>query len=366
MVLIVGKEEALYKACYTLGYLYPGRMTRTDSLKIAIVTDAYYPHVSGVARTLESTKRELEARGHEVLIIAPRDFNLRVPVPFYPEIELSILPHRKLAKLLDAFAPDALHIAVEGPLGMAARGYAKKRGLKYSTAYHTRFPEYLEIMLKIPRAWTYRFARWFHNGGEHVMVASEKLKEELAAWGMPHGVIWNRGVDTEVFNPENPLPLEGARPIFMYMGRVSHEKNIDAFLSLDLPGTKYIVGDGPARESLEKKYPNAVFTGYKFGEELAQHLAAADVFVFPSLTDTLGLVMLEANACGTPIATFPSQASDAVVVEGVNGVVREDLKEACLEALKLSRERCREHALTCGWKEPTDKFLHNLVLTKTN
>lgn len=332
-----------------------------DALRIAIVSDAYYPHVSGVARTIESTKNELERRGHEVLIIAPRDFKWKVRAPKYPEIELTLFPGKKLAALLDEFKPDSLHVSVEGPLGMAAKRYAKKRGLHFTTAYHTRFPEYVRIQFGIPESVTYAVLRSFHKDAAGVMVASERLKEELAAHGIRNGVIWNRGVDTELFTPEDPLPLKGEKPIFMYMGRVGSEKNLDAFLSLDLPGTKYVVGDGPERHAFEKRYPDAVFTGYKFGKELAQHLAAADVFVFPSLTDTLGLVMLEANACGVPIATYPSQASDAVVVEGVNGVVREDLKEACMEALKLSRERCREHALTCGWQEPTDKFLGNLV-----
>lgn len=335
-----------------------------DSLRIAIVTDAYYPHVSGVARTLESTKNELERRGHTVLVIAPRDFKWKMKAPKNPEIELVQFPDRQLTKMLDEFKPDALHISVEGPLGFSAMRYAKKRKMRYSTAYHTRFPEYVRIQFGIPEWITYMVLRRLHKGAHHVMVASERLKEELDAHDMGNCVIWNRGVDTELFTPNDPLALSGEKPIFMYMGRVAYEKNLEAFLKLELPGTKYVVGDGPAKAALEKKYPDAVFTGYKFGKELAQHLAAADVFVFPSLTDTLGLVMLEANACGTPIATVPSQASDAVVVEGVNGVVREDLRDACLEALKLPREKCREHALTMGWKEPTDKFLANLVAVK--
>ncbi len=333
-------------------------------LRIAIVSDAYYPHVSGVARSIEATAKELEKLGHEILIVAPRDYRVKVPMIGYPEIKLVVAPYRKLKKLLDEFKPDALHISVEGPLGMAARRYAKKNGIHYTTAYHTRFPEYAQIYAKIPLAWTYAFARWFHNGASSVMVAADSLKSDLEKWGIKNMVIWPRGVDSELFHPGNPLKLEAEKPIFMYMGRVAHEKNLEAFLSLDLPGTKYIVGDGPARAKLEKKYPDAVFTGYKFGEELASHLSAADVFVFPSLTDTLGLVMLEANACGVPVATFPSQASDAVIKEGENGVVREDLKEACLEALKLSREKCREIALEGGWRKPAEMFLENLAVEK--
>lgn len=332
-----------------------------DSLKIAIVTDAYYPHISGVARSIESTANELERRGHKVLIVAPRDFAHKVRAPKNPEIELVLFPDRKLAKLLDEFDPDSIHVSVEGPLGMAAKRYAKKRGRHFTTAYHTRFPEYVRIQFGIPEWLTYAVLRNFHKDASRVMVVSERLKNELESHGIKNCSIWTRGVDTHLFTPEDPLPLPGEKPIFMYMGRVAYEKNLEAFLSLDLPGTKYVVGDGPAKEALEKKYKDTVFTGYKFGKELAQHLAAADVFVFPSLTDTLGLVMLEANACGTPVATLPSQASDAAIVEGVNGVVREDLKEACLAALKLSREKCREHALTVGWEGPTDLFLGNLV-----
>ncbi len=332
--------------------------------KIAIVTDAYFPHISGVATTIQATCKELEKRGHVVKIISPRDFPVKFPCPFYPEIDLTVDLSGKLGKMLDEFQPDSLHLSVEGPLGLSARAYAKKRGLHYTTAYHTRFPEYVQTYIGIPAAWVYAYARWFHNGGDAVMVAAESLRKELDGHGFKNLVIWNRGVDSELFTPENPLPLAGERPIFMYMGRVSLEKNLEAFLKLDLPGTKYIVGDGPAKAMLEKKYPKAIFTGYKFGKELAQHLAAADVFVFPSLTDTLGLVMLEANACGVPVATLPSQASSSVIREGENGIVSSDLKDACLRALKLSREKVRQIALEGGWKEPTDLFYKNLVPVK--
>ena len=339
-------------------------MNKTDSLRIAIVSDAYYPHISGVARTIEATARELEKKGHEVLIIAPRDFKIQFSAPTYPEVKLVPFGYKKIAQLLDAFAPDSIHISVEGPLGMAARKYAKKRGLHFTTAYHTRFPEYVKVHLGIPMKWTYAVVRNFHNSGQGVMVAADSLMKELESWGFKNVVYWPRGVDAELFNPGNPMELAGEKPIFMYMGRVAPEKNIEAFLSLDLPGTKYIVGDGPAKKNLEKKYPNVIFTGYKFGEELARHLAAADVFVFPSLTDTLGLVMLEANACGVPVATLPSQASSAVIKEGENGAVDTDLKAACMRALKLSRTKCREIALECGWQKPAELFLQNLVSAK--
>ncbi|MBY0111077.1 glycosyltransferase family 1 protein [Patescibacteria group bacterium] len=336
-------------------------MEPAPGLRIAIVTDAYFPHISGVATTLKATCEELEKQGNIVKIIAPRDFPLVIPAPTYPEIKLTLFPYKRLEKMLDEFKPDSIHVAVEGPLGLAARKYAKKRKMCYTTAYHTRFPEYVHCRTGIPTSWVYAFARWFHNGGSGVMVAAHSLIKELEGHGFKNLRYWPRGVDSELFNPENPIALTGERPIFMYMGRVSVEKNLDAFLSLDLPGTKYIVGDGPARKALEKKYPNVIFTGYKFGKELAQHVAAADVFVFPSLTDTLGLVMLEANACGVPVAALPSQASSTVIKEGENGIVSADLKDACLRALTLSRERARAIAIESGWKEPGELFLKNLV-----
>jgi glycosyltransferase involved in cell wall biosynthesis len=332
-----------------------------DSLRIAIVSDAYFPQISGVATTIKATADELERRGHEVLIISPRDFKVKVPLPTYSEIKLVVRPYPKVRKMLDAFNPHAIHISVEGPLGMAAKKYAKRRKLHYTTAYHTRFPEYVNVRTGIPVSWGYAVARNFHNGAAQVMVAAESLRSELDSWGFKNLAIWPRGVDTNLFSPERARVLPHEGPIFMYMGRVAPEKNIEAFLSLELPGVKYVIGDGPDRKRLEAKYPEAVFVGYKFGEELASYLGAASVFVFPSLTDTLGLVMLEANACGVPVATYPSQASSAVIQEGENGVVDEDLKEACLKALAVSRARCREIALERGWEKPADLFLANLV-----
>jgi len=334
------------------------------SHRIAIITDAYFPQVSGVATTIKATAKELEGMGHEVLVVGPRDFRFTIPMPGYTEIKLALFSDRKLAKMLDAFQPDAVHVSVEGPLGRAGKKYCKRRKLRFSTAYHTRFPEYVQVRTGIPLSVSYAIMRSFHKGSHAVMVASHRLKQEVESWGFRNVVLWSRGVDTETFSPENPLPLEGEKPIFMYMGRVAVEKNIEDFLKLDLPGTKYVVGDGPLRAKLEKKYPQAVFTGYKFGKELARHLAAADVFVFPSRTDTLGLVMLEANACGVPIATYPTQASDAVVTEGENGAVSNDLKEACMRALTLSREKAREAALKHNWREQTELFYSHLAISE--
>ncbi len=329
-------------------------------MKIAIVTDDWSPHVSGVVTTLKATIRELEFMGHKVLVIGPHDFKFKVPLPSYPEIELALFADKELAKKLDDFKPDAIHISVEGPLGLAARAYCKKRGLPFTTAYHTQFPEYVHVRTGIPTDWVYMFARWFHGGATRTMVATPGLKEALEKRGFKNLAFWNRGVDSTIFNTEDPIPLSGEKPIFMYMGRVAIEKNLEAFLSLDLPGTKYIVGDGPALPKLKAKYPKTIFTGYKFGRELARHVASADVFVFPSLTDTLGLVMLEANACGVPVAALPSEATEHVIKEGVNGFVSKDLKDACMRALKLPREKVSEYALEFGWRKPTELFLQNL------
>lgn len=333
-------------------------------MRIAIVTDAYFPQVSGVATTIRATANELEEMGHQVLIVGPYDFRFRIPMPGYTEIQLALFAGRALAKKLDAFHPESIHISVEGPLGLEARAYAKKHGLKFSTAYHTRFPEYVHVRTGIPTEWLYAYLRWFHNGGSVIMVAAENLKQELESHGFKNIALWGRGVDTDTFNADNTLPLKGEKPIFMYMGRVAVEKNLEAFLKLDLPGTKYVVGDGPSRKTFEKRYPKAVFTGYKFGQDLAQHLASADVFVFPSLTDTLGLVMLEANACGLPVAALPSQAAHVVVKEGENGIVSADLRDACLRALKLSREKAREAALAKSWRASTEQFLNNLHINE--
>ncbi len=330
-------------------------------LRIAIVTDAWFPHVSGVATSIDATRKELEKMGHAVLVIGPSSFKFTLPMPGYPEIKLALFPGGALTKMLDDFKPGAIHIAVEGPLGMAARGYCLKRKIRFSTAYHTRFPEYVHVRTGIPEGWTYAFLKWFHGAGVHIMVSNDILKKELEEHGFKKVVLWHRGVDTDMFKPDDPMPLKEEKPVFMYMGRVAVEKNIEGFLKLDLPGTKYVVGDGPARAGLERKYPKVVFTGYKFGPELARYVAAADVFVFPSVTDTFGLVMLEANACGVPVAAVPSQAASTVVKEGVNGIVSNDLKDACMRALKLSRAKAREVALSMGWREPTEQFVQNLI-----
>jgi len=329
-------------------------------MKIALVTDAWLPQTNGVVRTLTLTVEKLSQAGHEVTSITPADFRT-VPCPTYPEIRLSLFAAGKVRRRLDTLDPDAVHIATEGPLGLAARRWCLRRGRSFTTSYHTQFPEYVRARFPIPVAVSYAFLRWFHGSAAHTLVATPSMKSALAERGFRNLVLWSRGVDTELFRPREEPCLELPRPIWLYFGRVSVEKGIEEFLALDLSGTKLVVGDGPATESLRRKYPGAVFTGYRFGDELARHVAAADVFVFPSRTDTFGLVLLEAMACGVPVAAYPVTGPIDVVVNGVTGVLSEDLRTAALAALDLDRRACREHALRYTWEAATRQFLASLA-----
>ena len=329
-------------------------------MKIALVTDAWLPQTNGVVRTLTITAERLSQAGHEVTAITPVDFRT-VPCPTYPEIRLSLFAAGRVRRRLDALDPDAVHIATEGPLGLAARRWCLRRGRSFTTSYHTQFPEYVRARVPIPVAVSYAFLRWFHGSAAHTLVATPSMQNALAERGFRNLVLWSRGVDTELFRPRDESFLELPRPIWLYFGRVSVEKGIEEFLALDLPGTKLVVGDGPATESLRRKYAGAVFTGYRFGDELARHVAAADVFVFPSRTDTFGLVLLEAMACGIPVAAFPVTGPIDVVVNGVTGVLSEDLRAAALTALHLDRRACREHALRYTWEAATHQFIASLA-----
>ena len=329
-------------------------------MKIALVTDAWLPQTNGVVRTLTITAERLSQAGHEVTAITPVDFRT-VPCPTYPEIRLSLFAAGRVRRRLDALDPDAVHIATEGPLGRAARRWCLRRGRSFTTSYHTQFPEYVRARVPIPVAVSYAFLRWFHGSAAHTLVATPSMQNALAERGFRNLVLWSRGVDTELFRPRDESFLELPRPIWLYFGRVSVEKGIEEFLALDLPGTKLVVGDGPATESLRRKYAGAVFTGYRFGDELARHVAAADVFVFPSRTDTFGLVLLEAMACGIPVAAFPVTGPIDVVVNGVTGVLSEDLRAAALTALHLDRRACREHALRYTWEAATRQFVASLA-----
>jgi glycosyltransferase involved in cell wall biosynthesis len=329
-------------------------------MKIALVTDAWLPQTNGVVRTLTITAEKLAQLGHEVVPITPLDFRT-VPCPTYPEIRLSLFAARRVRQRLDALDPDAVHIATEGPLGLAARRWCLRRGRDFTTSYHTQFPEYVRARFPIPLGVSYAFLRWFHGKAAHTLVATPSMRTALEARGFRNLVHWGRGVDTNLFRPRDEPFLGLPRPIWLYFGRVSVEKGIEDFLALDLPGTKLVVGDGPAAGALQSKYPAAVFTGYRFGEELARHVACADVFVFPSRTDTFGLVLIEAMACGVPVAAYPVTGPIDVVANGVTGVLSDDLRAAALTALKLDRSACREHALRYTWEAATHQFIATLT-----
>jgi glycosyltransferase involved in cell wall biosynthesis len=329
-------------------------------LRIAIVTDAWRPQTNGVVRTLTETSKCLRQQGHDVLLVTPGEFRT-VPCPSYPEIQLSLFPRRQVFEALDDFLPDALHVATEGPLGLAGRRWGIRRRRPFTTAYHTQFPRYVRARVPLPAALSYGFLRWFHGPAVRTLVPTESIRSELAERGFPSLVIWGRGVDTDLFRPERATGLVGQRPIMMYMGRVAVEKNIEAFLSLDLPGTKYVVGDGPALAGLRRRYSQAIFTGARYGQDLAACLASADVFVFPSRTDTFGLVLLEAMACGLPVAAYPVSGPIDVVEQGRTGILHEDLGVAITAALVLNRQSCRDSAHQRSWESATRVFLENLA-----
>jgi len=328
-------------------------------MKVLIVTDAWYPQVNGVVRTLDTVRGELLALGHEVAVISPDGFR-SVPCPTYPEIRLALFPRGRVRKEIEAFAPGAIHIATEGPLGWAARAYCRRHRLPFTTSLHTRFPEYVHARFRVPVAWGYSVLRRFHRHARGVMVATPSMREALRERGFDNLQRWSRGVDTELFRPRDKDFLADKRPISMFVGRVAVEKNVEAFLSLQLPGTKYVVGDGPLLDSLKVRFPEVRFTGYKKGEELARHIAAADVFVFPSRTDTFGLVLLEAMASGVPVAAYPVTGPIDVVNGSKAGVLGEDIGCAARAALELSAEDCREYAMSYSWHACAEQFLGNL------
>lgn len=329
-------------------------------MKIAIVSDAWHPQINGVVMTLVNTQRELQRLGHDVKVFGPERFKT-IPCPSYPEIKLSLFPRARLSKLLAEFSPDAVHIATEGPLGLAARGWCRTQQFPFTTSFHTRFPDYVRLRTGIPVAATYRLMRWFHAPARAVMVATPALADELAARGFQNLALWSRGVDTDIFHPRPKDFLKDQRPIFTFVGRVAVEKNIETYLQMNLPGTKYVIGGGPDLPRLKQKYPAVRFIGYKMGEDLARHVAAADVFVFPSRTDTFGLVVIEALACGVPVAAYPVQGPADIIENGVSGFVSDDLRGAAIAALKLDPDRCRARALQYTWAQCTQQFLTNIA-----
>lgn len=329
-------------------------------MKIALVTDAWRPQTNGVVTTLTRTLEGLARLGHVTRAITPAEFTT-LPCPTYPEIRLALFPSSRVRRTLHEFAPDAVHVATEGPLGQAARSWCVSEGMRFTTSYHTQFPQYVRARVPIPESWSYAFLRRFHSAAERVMVATEHVRQDLERNGFRNLAMWTRGVDVELFRPRDRDFLPSPRPIMLYAGRVAVEKNLEAYLALDVPGTKYVIGGGPAFDELRKRYPGVIFTGYKYGEELARHVGAADVFVFPSRTDTFGLVLLEAMACGVPVAAYPVVGPIDVVQQGVSGFLHEDLATAVARALELDRAACRRHALGFTWERATAQFLANLA-----
>ncbi len=325
-------------------------------MKIAVVTDAWHPQVNGVVRTLGQTADHLTQLGHDVRFITPQEFRT-YPCPTYPSIRLAVWPKRGVRRALLGFRPQAVHIATEGPLGHAARALCLRGSVPFTTSYHTQFPEYVRARFPLPIEWSYAYLRRYHSAAARTMVATPSMRRRLEERGFRNLAIWARGVDSTLFQPGPKSLLAGPRPIAMYMGRVAVEKNIEAFLNLDLPGTKYVVGDGPDLEQLRSRYRDVRFVGQKIGQELAAHLAAADVFVFPSLTDTFGLVLLEAMACGVPVAAYPVTGPIDVVQDGKTGVLHEDLQRAVLGALKLDPADCVAYARQHSWRNWTERFV---------
>ncbi|HEY1561074.1 MAG TPA: glycosyltransferase family 1 protein [Caulobacteraceae bacterium] len=332
-------------------------------MRIVLATDAWEPQVNGVVRTLARIRQELTEMGDMVEVISPDQFP-NFPLPTYPEIKLAVGAFEKVQQRFREFEPEAIHIATEGPIGLAARRICLEWKLPFTTSYHTRFPEYVSARLPLPLAAGYAYMKWFHRPSGRLMVATRTMAEELEKQGFRNISVWSRGVDTEAFRPRQPGDrdlFEGLeRPIWLNVGRVAVEKNIEAFLALDLPGTKVVVGDGPQREELSEAFPEVRFVGAKFGAELAAHYACADVFVFPSLTDTFGLVILEAWASGLPVAGFNAPGPADIIPNSGAGALAPDqthgLRDACLEALKIDRDAARAAAERYSWRACAEEF----------
>ena len=331
------------------------------TLRIAFITDAWHPQINGVVTTIQNTCTTLEQSGHQIKLITPDQFK-SIPCPSYPSIRLAIACYGKLSRQLNEFKPNRIHIATEGPLGIAARRYCIKHNLAFTTSFHTLFAEYINLRFKIPVSCGYGFLRWFHGPAKKVMVATQSVESDLIARGFKnHFVRWSRGVNPDFYYPREEDFLSLPHPISMFVGRVAIEKNIEAFLSLNFPGTKVVVGDGPQLKELKDKFADAVFVGFLSGEPLARHMAAADVFVFPSRTDTFGIVMLDALASGVPVAAYPVTGPLDVITSDKVGKLDEDLTKAMSEALELDPNDCRNFAMSYSWANCTEQFFNNLV-----
>jgi glycosyltransferase involved in cell wall biosynthesis len=340
----------------------PGPDTDRDAgrlMRVLIATDAWHPQVNGVVRTLTSLARTARGLGVAIEFLTPDGF-ASIPVPTYPGLRVALPSPIGIARRIKRSAPDAIHVATEGPIGHMVRRYCVQRGLPFTTSYTTRFPEYISHRLLIPQAWSYAVLRRFHAAATVTMVSTDSLMAEFTGRGFTNLGMWTRGVDSELFRPEKAIPLDWPRPIFINVGRVAGEKNLDAFLSLDLPGTKAVIGQGPQLAELQRKFPYARFLGLVDDATLAGYLAAADVFVFPSRTDTFGVVQLEALASGLPVAAFPVTGPRDVIADNPIGVLDEDLRAACMRALDISRQACREFALTRPWEKSARQFIEHV------
>jgi glycosyltransferase involved in cell wall biosynthesis len=328
-------------------------------MKIVLVTDAWHPQVNGVVTTWTHVREQAQQAGHRFDVIHPGEFRT-IAAPRYPEIRLALCPGRRLAELMATYEPQAVHVATEGPVGLAGRRWCRRNRVPFTTSYHTQFPQYLYRYFDIPTAPTYAFLRWFHGPAARTLVPTRSIADELTEHGFDDLVVWTRGVNTDLFHPRDKDIYDLPRPIFVYCGRVATEKNIEAFCQLDVPGSRVVIGDGPARAALAEQYPDVHFVGMKKGDELAAHVAGGDVFVFPSTTDTFGVVMLEALACGLPVAAYPVTGPIDVITDPRVGVLEHDLSAAARACLKLKAEDCIAFARQFTWQRVAQMVVDNL------
>ena len=333
-------------------------------MNISIITDAWHPQINGVVHTLNKTKDLLEKRGHKVQIISPNLFKT-IPCPTYPEIRLALLPSRKIKKLLADFQPNAVHIATEGPLGFAARNLIVKKGFSYTTSFHTKFPEYIYARCKLPLSLSYGYLRWFHSKAKTILTPTKSVVDDLKLWNIKNTTIWPRGVDLEIFKPPSKK-IKNKKPILINVGRVAVEKNLEAYLNLNIDCEKWVVGDGPDKKRLEQKYPEVRFFGSVKHHELPDYYGRADLFVFPSKTDTFGLVLLEAMACGLPVAAYPVAGPINVIGNSNAGVLNENLKKACEKALSISKSKPLNYVKKFNWEKVADIFESKIQKIKKN
>lgn len=329
-------------------------------MRITLISDAWHPQINGIVTAVVELSKALVRLGHAVTVITPEAFHTW-PCPGYPDVRLAFLCGPRLRPRINASRPEAIHLMTEGPVGFAARRYCRQRGWAYTSSFHSHFPEYLKLRAGIPLTVSYAYLRWFHRCSRRVMVGTESLCEALSRQGFHRLGTWPLGVDTRRFRPRGKAALAAARPVFLYLGRIAIEKSVEDFLRLDLPGSRVVIGDGPQRRELEARYPDVQFLGYRSGEDLAGYLSSADVLVFPSRTDTFGLAMLEALACGVPVAAYPVPGPLDAICDPRVGRLDADLRRAALEALTLDPADCRRYALQWSWEASARRFVELLV-----